>query len=642
MHNWESMRVLCLGGAGQSGREICRQLSARGVALIVIHDLDIARSEEAVRDLRAGMDDAPVTGSTPVTEFVASAGDIFSPSFLEKWEFVDADADGPVDRVCREKKGREGGDRGADAGRIEELLDARLGSFTPDVVRGSLIWRMIDCYRPHVVVDTVNTATVLGYAGDLISSGRNVAAAARRIFRAAGGASDQPLTIDDLERRIAGMEREQADTVVSDLVDLMSTSVRMSANLDVACMIRFVQCLHAAFAGGSGTAVPGFTRYVKLHTTGLGGMGFNLRYTHGDTGEPGLSTKLLGKVCATGSYSQLLLTLAHTPGCDVRVVVPATLVGWTPASASVIRGADGSPLPLVDSEELVPCDGSYSLAQALESAEGRVVATGEILEIPYLSSGENKPYAREDIAAISALGQMGSITKEEVAHAVIECIGGDSRYDVLTAIDSALLLPTHTAAVERDRALRHCGKTHESGYRLPSVSVGNLGPTVAKHLYEIEIIRAAFETVDRVVHEADAASMALRACSYILEDREGAILRRQILSLGLPIFLSKGPGRGGLLVGKRLLFPDPSDRAALERPLNPEDERMQAWLARGWIDLTGPRMRWWHDRFAEVLTALETDHAVSRRWFDPSRPFGAGQFLAYFYSISGGERKDYM
>ena len=66
-------------------------------------------------------------------------------------------------------------------------------------------------------------------------------------------------------------------------------------------------------------------------------------------------------------------------------------------------------------------DGSSSLAQALENAEGRVVETGETLEVPYLSSGENRPYAREDIAAISALGQMGCVTKEEAAHAVLEC-----------------------------------------------------------------------------------------------------------------------------------------------------------------------------------------------------------------------------
>ncbi|MHC5050676.1 MAG: hypothetical protein ACYTGK_08695, partial [Planctomycetota bacterium] len=70
--------------------------------------------------------------------------------------------------------------------------------------------------------------------------------------------------------------------------------------------------------------------------------------------------------------------------------------------------------------------------------------------------------------------------------------------------------------------------------------------------------------------------------------------------------------------------------------------QVQAWLAQGWIDLTGPRMQWWHERFREVLEALDTGRAVSRNWFDPRRPFGAGQFLAHLYSISGGQRKEYM
>ena len=66
------------------------------------------------------------------------------------------------------------------------------------------------------------------------------------------------------------------------------------------------------------------------------------------------------------------------------------------------------------------------------------------------------------------------------------------------------------------------------------------------------------------------------------------------------------------------------------------------WMDTGWIDLTGSRMRWWLARFREVHAALEKGPRVSRTWFDPGRPFGAGQFLGYLHSISGGERKGYM
>ncbi|MHC4450244.1 MAG: hypothetical protein ACYS0E_08930 [Planctomycetota bacterium] len=618
--------MLCLGGAGQTGQEICRRLADLGVEAIFVHDLSRERSEAAIDAIRGDS----------ATAFVASAGDLFLPGSLNGWEFVAAD--GPVSRVARET-----GTRSDPAGRADllgGLAQNRLGTFTPAIVKDSLIWNLLDAYRPHVVVDSINTATVLGYAADIIQSGRDVTELSRRILDTLAGGTDEPIPVDELGRRIEALAGDDAHQVQRDLVEMLKTSLGMAAQMDTACMIRFVQCLHAAFAGDEQVVIPEFARYVKVHTTGLGGMGFNIRYTHGDTGEPGLSTKLLGKVCAAGSLTQLLLSLAHTPGCDVRVVVPAAVVGWTMPPDAIVRDRAGAGVTVVDSETLVACDGTGSIRDALDDADARVTDVGETLEVPHLASGENRPYAIEEITAVTALGQMGSITKEEVAAATLDCVAGDSRYDLLAAIDASLLLPTETAAVERDRLLEICGRKHSTGYRFPSVSIGNLGPTTAKLLYEIEIIRAAFENVAHVV-EQTPARMALRGCGYILEDREGAILRRQILSLGIPLFLAKGPDRCGVLLGRRVAFPDPRDADALARPLDPDDPEVRGWIDRGWVDLTGPRMSWWHDRFSEVLDALRNDRAVSRNWFDPARPFSAGQFLGYLYSISGGHRREY-
>jgi len=630
MFRWESLRVLCLGGAGQTGQEICRRLAELRAETIIVHDLTLERAEAAIDTIRAG-----VCGDSP-SAYVASAGDLFMPGALNGWEFVSCD--GPVSRISREAGARPDPAERADL--LGCLAESRLGMFTPSVVKDSLIWSLLDAYRPHVVIDSINTATVLGYAADIIQSGRDVTALSRRILDTLAGGTHEEIPVAELGQRIDALAGDDAHQVRRDLVAMFKTSLGMTAQLDTACMIRYVQCLHAAFAGDEQTAIPEFARYVKVHTTGLGGMGFNIRYTHGDTGEPGLSTKLLGKVCAAGSLTQLLLSLAHTPGCDVRVVVPAAVVGWTMPDDAFIRDRAGAVLPVVDSETLVPCDGSSSLQDALDNSDARVVDVGEELEVPHLASGENWPYAVEDITAVTALGQMGSITKEEVAAATLDCVAGDSRYDILAAIDAALLLPTETAAVERDRLLGQCGRKHPSGYRFPSVSIGHLGPTTAKLLYEIEIIRASFETVERVVAETPSR-MALRGCAYILEDREGAILRRQMLSLGIPLFLAKGPDRCGVLLGKRIAHPDPRDAEALARPIDMDDEQVRGWINRGWVDLTGPRMSWWHDRFREVNDALRNDQVVSRNWFDPARPFSAGQFLGYLYSVSGGQRPAY-
>lgn len=644
---WEKLRVLCLGGAGQTGKEVCRQLMEKGVEAVILHDLETPRCEAVIRDLRAAVPGAAGT------ELVASAGNLFHPASMGTWRFVPGG--GRFPRVCRESPPPGGVAPEDRSDLLESLLDSRLGAFRPEIVRASLIWNLVENYRPQVIVDAINTATVLGYRGDTIQTGRDITELSHRILATLREGSADPLPVEALAGRAAALAPEASARLTRDLMRAWLASLRMTAFLDTAMLIRFVQCLHALFLGEGGTAVPGFQRYVKVHTTGLGGMGFNIRYTHGDTGEPGLSTKLLGKVCATGSFTQLLLTLAHTPGCDVRVVVPATLVGWVDPGDAQIRGErqrwdergplfDRGPLPLVDSEEPVPCDGSLSLFQALRDSDRRVSETGEVLEVPYLSSGENNPYAVEDIQAVSALGQMGCVTKEEVSLAVLDCIAGDSRYDILAAIDSALLLPTRSAAIERDRHIQSVRSRRPPGsrHRLPSVSLANLGPTTAKLLYEIEILRACFGTVERVAREATEMDMTLGACSYILEEGEGALLRRQILSLGIPIFLRKGPGKAGLLLGRRLLFPDPRDRAGLDRKLDPDDPVVQSWLARGWIDLSGPRMAWWKARFQEVDTSLRAEHPVFRDWFPPNEPFSAGRFLGYLYSISGGQRKEYM
>jgi len=636
---WDELTVLCLGGAGQVGKEVCRQLAAKGTAAVVVHDLDRARAEAAVRELRAA-DDAGAT------DFVASGGNLFHPASLGTWRFEAAT--GRFPRVCRETDVVDA-ERRTDL--VETLLAQRLGAFGPAVVRESLLWQLADAYRPQVIVDAVNTATVLGYRGDTIQSCRDIAATSHRILeKLREGRAGGPPGLDEL----AGLAA-QAPDLLPDLTQAWLTGLHMTVFLDTAGMIRFVQCLHALFRGGEGLAIPSLQRYVKVHTSGLGGMGFNIQYTHGDTGEPGLSTKLLGKVCATGSLTQLLMTLAHTPGCDVRVVVPATLIGWGEPDTATIRGVrqrwDVTPpafepgvLPLVDTGELVPCDGSLTLRDALATSSRRVAQTGQELEVPYLSSGENNPYAAEDITAITALGQMGCVTKEEVSRATLECVAGDSRYDLLTAMDAALLLPSHAAAVERDRLLQgiRAQKRAGSPHGLPSVSLGNLGPMTAKLLYEIEIIRACFETVTRVVNEATEMDLTLRACSYILEDGEGALLRRQILSLGIPVFLRKGPGHAALLLGERLAFPDPRNADALGRRLDPDDPEVASWLARGWIDLTGPRMAWWKERFREVHAALTGRPSVTFDWFSPDEPFTAGQLLGYLHSISGGQRKPYM
>ena len=204
MFTWESLRVLCLGGAGQTGQEICRRLAGLRVETIVVHDLTLARSEAAIDTIRAS-----VRGESP-SAFVASAGDLFLPAALKGWEFVVSD--GPVPRVSREIEARPDPTDRADL--LGRLAQTRLGTFTSAVVKDSLIWNLLDAYRPHVVIDSVNTATVLGYAADIIQSGRDVVALSHRILDTLAGGADREIPVAELGRRIDALAADGAEAAV--------------------------------------------------------------------------------------------------------------------------------------------------------------------------------------------------------------------------------------------------------------------------------------------------------------------------------------------------------------------------------------------------------------------------------------------
>ena len=63
----------------------------------------------------------------------------------------------------------------------------------------------------------------------------------------------------------------------------------------------------------------------------------------------------------------------------------------------------------------------------------------EYLEFPVVRAGENHVYSLYELSALTALGQMEAITKEEVANAAIEDICGKTKKNMLNYMDSGML-----------------------------------------------------------------------------------------------------------------------------------------------------------------------------------------------------------
>src|SRR5438105_3861208 len=115
-------------------------------------------------------------------------------------------------------------------------------------------------------------------------------------------------------------------------------------------LIRHVQILVEALRRAETRA------YVKIGTSGTGGMGFNIPYTHS---EERPSRPLLLKSAVAGAQSLLLFLLGRTPGAPATIEIkPTATIAWREIGFGSIR-RKGKPIPLVDCPEPVPVSEAF-------------------------------------------------------------------------------------------------------------------------------------------------------------------------------------------------------------------------------------------------------------------------------------------
>lgn len=546
--------TILLLGAGQIGRAACVEILKREPKTLYLHCLTDQESQESVRWIKNNV-------RSIRSEMIPCCGDVL------------------VGRPMQ------------DADSLRAEIDYRFGVFDERVYQTSQLWRLIEDIRPDMILDGINTATVIGYGHDPYTTSREL----RDVF------------VGD---RMPDAAR---------IMELIAQSLLSEA---IPQLVRFTQVLYKAMMEF------GVHRYVKISTSGLGGMGFNIPYTHGDPGEPCLSIKLLGKVASAGILNQLLWTLSHTPGIDIKVIVPTALVGWEGITTDIKSRSKGttSPIPMYD------CEQPLDLSSDSVFTDHQPIELQEPLNMVGILSGENDLYGIGDITTITTLGQMGCITKEEVGVAAAEALDGNSRYDICSAMDTACLGPSFKAAFHRQSMLATMNDLDRemNGH---SVAIGNLGPRVTKHLWELEILRMVAGSL-RVIAERDPVLLAQDAEHLILH--QNPPLRRKILSVKMPI----------LLEGNRILL-----GAQCHVPGSKADngsENMETWAEQGWVDIRAGRMRYWQDqmRFAMEMHAKysESDSGLPlSNWESVSLngSFDVGEVLGFIYTINGGNRKEY-
>lgn len=436
----------------------------------------------------------------------------------------------------------------ADPEAREAIFADLLGPFDPAYDRSRLA-ALIRTYRPDVVVDAINTATAISYQ-DVYTT----AVFAKR-------------DVDSLQ---AGEQ-----VAVEDLAGHVESLI---LSLSLPQLIRHVRTMHRALVE-AGTRL-----YLKVGTTGTGGMGLNIPYTHS---EDRPSAKLMTKTAVAFAHTGLLFLMARTAGAPVvKEVKPAALIGYADISHRVVT-EKGTPVGRFRARR-EPLDRWLRLR--LDPSE---FAREGDMALPVVNTGENGMFTRGEFEAITSLGQMEFVTPEEIAHlCVIEIRGANTGRDVIAAMDGAIIGPSYRGGILRARALDELRRL-EAETATHSVALGQLGPPeLSKLLWEAELLSLVAGTVEAVI-DADPETLAADL-EALLDAR--ADLVDTITSLGLPILGTDGTS---LLRGPFIRIPElPGDD---EVELTPEDR--DRWARKGWVDLRPVNVERWQVRFRSMREA---------------------------------------
>jgi NAD(P)-dependent dehydrogenase (short-subunit alcohol dehydrogenase family) len=424
-------------------------------------------------------------------------------------------------------------------GRMESI-GAQLSQLKSEHLDRFLLYRRLAEDRPDVVIDCVNTATAIAY---------------RDIYRSAEALWHQ---VDDDE-----VTREGAE-------DLLEA-------LYIPRLIRHLQVLYRGMIDAQ-TSV-----YIKVGTSGTGGMGLNVPYTHSEE-KP--SRVLLSKSAVAGAHSMLLFLMARTPGAPItKEIKPAAAIAWKAIDHGPIA-RKGKQINLVDAAPRSLGDHFSTLD------ESAATMTDDVLEAVYIDTGENGIFSMEEFALLTTAAQMEFVTPEEIAKSLLfEIEGGNTGHDVINALDNAVMGPTYRAGVLRHWALTRMRELQEE-HGTRSIAFEMLGPPRnSKLLFEAHLMREAFHTM-AAVRQASVEEISDALDNLVRNDSR---LANEVASIGIPILLRSGE----VIRGPKVLIPSEADQT----PVTPE--RLNTWVDAGWVDLREENCQAWKERFQAIYDDVQ-------------------------------------
>jgi hypothetical protein len=441
------------------------------------------------------------------------------------------------------------------------LYEDLFGDFDAAYARAQLVQLILE-HRPDVVVDCINTATGISYQDVYTASG-----AVRQHFDRLRAA---------VREQHASGETEEAGAQVNLPTALLGPAGRAVEGLllsqSVPQLIRHVLMVSRAL-----TEV-GARLYLKVGTTGTGGMGLNIPYTHSED-KP--SVQLLTKTAIAFAHTGLLFLMARTQGGPVvKEIKPGAMVGYADIKYPTIQ-RQGQPVFMYRSR-VEPLQETLNL----KPEKGLFERLGK-LKMAVVDTGENGIFGKGEFEAITSLRQMEFMTPEEIAQQVVlEIRGSNTGYDVIAAVDSAVMNPTYRAGVLRQVALEEVARL-ERETESHSVALGQLGPPeLGKLLWEAHLLKLQYGTLAAVL-DTEPAQIAEQVAGFLDWD---ANLRHTINAVGLPILVPDGHA---LVRGPFIRIPEAPNTESVQ--VTPES--IDKWADKGWVDLRPQNFARWQARF---------------------------------------------
>ena len=628
----KNSRVLILGGGGLVGscvaKYICRLPKTIRPCQLLIAALTQQEAERAIQEITTSSGQQHSEQDNANHSFSSMNGNNYKngdhghqntsyPSIVPVWGdmFVRSELAHHRSNQPKEERLKMEHNAKARAMMIEDLY----GDFSSCYQRNYLV-DTIRKYRPHVVIDCINTATVFAY---------------RDLYAATTKLQESLKLIDGLGLKQKTSEQE------FDLYSTFSVKDLLQEDAEVLMLsqtgpqlIRHVRMLAQA------SREFGIQHYIKIGTTGTGGMGMNIPYTHSED-KP--SQVLMSKTEAAYGHSGLLLHWAQTPGAPcVKEIKPAAAIGYRTIDVRTVADhfgngkiyqskcvhldnkKDGGDLGINGNEQ-----DQLDMRESTDSYTELGPLTMEVLDF-----GENGVFTKDEFLTITSPDQMEMITPEEIAEQVIEeLLGVATGHNVLAAMRGSLLGPGYRAGIQRMKANIQLSNKLEKGQdqlngtnelaingvgdtsatasqstTAPSIALGKLGPPqLSKLLFESNILLEQYGTYENLVN-VDAKEAAMNFVDAITGVQAGhdlhllhehspllASIMSVAPSVGVPVLLE-----GNVLFrGPNISIPAISGHSThIPCPHGSDLDRI---AAQGWVDLREQNIELWKVRAARIL-----------------------------------------